>query len=614
MSRSSDSRLGRTAQRLLGALTKVRDAGGVMSAAGAAWRMIHREGWRGAARRIGSMSREAARYPQWVAEYDTPDQAALELLRQQLQRAGVDTLISVVVPVYNAPERYLREMIDSVLRQAYSNWELCVADDASTAPHVRTVLDEYARRDTRIRVAYRTANGHISEASNSALELAHGRFIALLDHDDVLPPHALAVVAKYIHAHPDARLFYSDEDKLSEDGRRHTPHFKPDWDPELILQYNVFSHLGVYETALVRKVGGFRRGLEGSQDHDLLLRCVRAAGDRAVVHIPHVLYHWRTIEGSTAVSADEKPYALVASIRAVTDHLREAHLDAEVVAPQADFPFVGIRYRLPAKLPSVHALVVHTGDARALRRCVQSLLDCTAYENLQISVVDAPRDLAISFASVGMIDSTSRAGAMGVRLNDIVHRLDTPYVCFIDERVEFTDRLWLDELMRCAARSSVSAAGPSLWQADGSLYGGAIVLTSDDGGVPLHAGVGRRSAGYFGRAIVTQTVSALPWHCAVARRADFLAAGGFDPQANDGFARHIALSLRIARHETRSLFVPRARVTIHRLRSQGASFDEVPASPVLTRDRAYNPNLALTQADRSAGFDLSFPPRIERFE
>ncbi|MFM0051918.1 glycosyltransferase family 2 protein [Caballeronia grimmiae] len=572
---------------------------------------------RGAARRIGGMSREAARYPQWIAAYDAPDVASMTTLTRQLADAGIDTLISVVVPVFNTPERYLREMIESVLRQPYPHWELCIADDASTAQHVRAVLSEYVLRDARIRVMYRPANGHISEASNSALQLARGRFVALLDHDDVLPPHALGVVAKYIQAHPEGRLFYSDEDKLSGDGRRHTPHFKPDWDPELILQYNVFSHLGVYETQLMRDVGGFRRGLEGSQDHDLLLRCVRLAGDAAVVHIPHVLYHWRTIEGSTAVSVEEKPYAVMATVRAISDHLRETETNATVVAPQADFPFVRIDYGLPAVPPAVHILIAHGGDMDALRRCVTSIVSRTRYAKLRLSVVAG--------AACGFSGDTQEALTQLVALlpgasivesaDDIVYRVNDAYICFVDERVEVTDSSWLDELMKLACREDVGVVGASLWQPDGNLYAGGLVLVSQDSGVPIHAGVTRGGAGYFGRAMLTQTVSAVSLSCAVISRSDLIAAGGFDRTGNENFSRDVSLCRRVAQSGLRNVFVPRAGVTIHAhlaARGDGPAFERSPAD--LVNDRAYNPNLALGGPASGATFGLAFPPRIGPFE
>ncbi|KNH09931.1 Glycosyl transferase, group 2 family protein [Candidatus Burkholderia brachyanthoides] len=602
-----DKHLLQAGQCLHGAFTKMRNTGGLTSAVRATLRIIRREGFGGAASRIGRMTREAVRYPQWIDAYDTPDDAALTTFSLELAHAGIDTLISVSVPVYNTPERHLRDMIESVLGQNYPHWELCIADDASTAPHVRIVLEEFARRDARIRVTYRQVNGHISEATNSALELARGSFVALLDHDDILPPHALGMVAKYIRAYPDARLFYSDEDKLSEDGCRHTPHFKPDWDPELILQYNMFSHLGVFETRLMRAVGGFRRGFEGSQDHDLILRCVSVAGDAAVIHIPHVLYHWRTIAGSTAVSVDEKPYSVVASLRAVADHLHEKAADATTIAPQADFPFIRIGYRLPKTMPTVDVLIAHGGDGAALHRCVTSIVTHTAYPKLWLSIVaDASlTPLAESFQNVRVIASEDAS------LDAIVGRLDHDYVCFVDEHVEVTDAAWLDELMKHATRKEIGAVGASLWQPDGKLYGGGLVLTSPDSAVPIHAGITRRSAGYFGRAMLTQSVSALSWSCAVVRRNLLLDTGCLAFAANGHFGRDVALSQRIARRGLRNVFVPRAGVTIH---NRECRFGEAHQPATLMRDPAYNPNLALCSRDQCATFDLAFPPRIELFE
>ncbi|MEX2045483.1 MAG: glycosyltransferase, partial [Opitutus sp.] len=192
------------------------------------------------------------------------------------------------MPVYDTPEKWLVAAIESVRRQLYDNWELCIADDASKQPHVRKILSRYQRKDPRIKVAFRETNGHISAASNSALALAHGEFIALLDHDDVLRPHALACVALELDAHPDADLIYSDEDKIDENGRRYEPYFKPDWNPDLFLAQNCISHLGVFRTSLVRDIGAFRVGYEGSQDWDLALRIVERTTAGRIRHIPKI--------------------------------------------------------------------------------------------------------------------------------------------------------------------------------------------------------------------------------------------------------------------------------------------------------------------------------------
>jgi glycosyltransferase involved in cell wall biosynthesis len=230
-------------------------------------------------------------------------------------------LISVLMPVYNPDPVHLAAALDSVLGQIYPHWELCIADDASTDPAVQRMLADYAGRDRRIRLVTRPVNGHISAASNSALELATGEFTALLDHDDLLPAHALYRVAAELGHHGETDLIYSDEDKVDDDGRRHEPHFKSDWNPELFLSQNMISHLGVYRTELMRRAGGFRLGFEGSQDWDLALRVAELGTPARIRHIPHILYHWRVYRTSGSFSTDHAAKAAEAGRRAVAEHL-----------------------------------------------------------------------------------------------------------------------------------------------------------------------------------------------------------------------------------------------------------------------------------------------------
>jgi O-antigen biosynthesis protein len=199
-------------------------------------------------------------------------------------------LISVVMPVYETPEVYLRAAIDSVRQQLYPHWELCISGDASTSWHVKHVLEHYCSIDARSKVYYRSENGHISAASNSALALAEGSFVALLDHDDALPEHALYVVAAVLDSDPEIDLIYSDEDKIDANGQRYDPHFKSDWNPDLMLSQNMFSRLCVYRHRLIEKIGGFRCGYEGSQDYDLVLRTQSLTTPSRIRHIPHILY------------------------------------------------------------------------------------------------------------------------------------------------------------------------------------------------------------------------------------------------------------------------------------------------------------------------------------
>ncbi|WP_172682678.1 glycosyltransferase family 2 protein [Verrucomicrobium spinosum] len=248
-------------------------------------------------------------YETWVHHYDTIHADDLVKLRQTGAALTDGPLISVLLPVYNTPLRWLKRVIETVLGQAYPKWELCIADDASPDPQVRKTIESYAAGDPRIKVVFRPSNGHIVAATNSALELATGSFVALLDHDDELRPHALLEMAREIMGNPEAALIYSDEDHLDEAGVRYAPYFKPDFNYDLLLSQNCVCHLGVYRADLVRQLGGFRAGTEGAQDWDLALRVFEAVGRDRIHHIPKILYHWRSIEGSTARGVSEKSYA-----------------------------------------------------------------------------------------------------------------------------------------------------------------------------------------------------------------------------------------------------------------------------------------------------------------
>ncbi|MWC27304.1 glycosyltransferase family 2 protein [Paenibacillus sp. MMS18-CY102] len=241
-------------------------------------------------------------YDKWI---ERNEQFDLEKAECEINTFLQKPLISIILPVYNIKEVYLRECVESVLNQVYPYWELCIADDCSTLPHIRHVLDEFASKDSRIRVTYRMQNGHISACSNTAIDQARGDFIAFLDHDDLLTVNAIYEVVKSINNDPNVDLLFSNEDKWI-NGRRERPFFKRKWGRELLRQMNFVCHLSVYRTSLVKELGGLKVGLEGAQDWDLALR-VMAKTDR-IHHIPKVLYHWRVIEGSTSSGEGEKPY------------------------------------------------------------------------------------------------------------------------------------------------------------------------------------------------------------------------------------------------------------------------------------------------------------------
>ena len=311
-------------------------------------------------------------YSKWIVRYDTLSDDSRTTVRARIDRFTHKPLISVLMPVYNPSLKMLEDAIRSVQNQLYPNWELCIADDASTEAGVCSLLQHYAKSDSRIKVVFRGKNGHISAASNSALNLVCGDYTALLDHDDLLSEHALFWLADAILAHPLAGLIYSDEDKIDESGQRYEPYFKPDWNPDLFLSQNMINHLAAYRTDLVKNLGGFREGYEGAQDYDLALRCIEQLAPQEIVHIPRVLYHWRSHAGSTALGGSEKSYAGLAGERALNDHFARIKVSAK--AELLDSGYYRTRYNLPPSAPWVSLIIPTRNGLHLIKPCIESIL------------------------------------------------------------------------------------------------------------------------------------------------------------------------------------------------------------------------------------------------
>lgn len=272
---------------------------------------------------------ERAAYRQWVAENDTVGETQKRDLIEAYGQLKSRPLVSVIMPVYNAPLPWLDQAIESVRQQVYQDWELCIADDCSSDPQIRPYLQKKASEDSRIKLEFRDVNGHISAASNSAISRATGEFLAFMDQDDLIPPQALLEVALCISRNPGAAFIYTDEDKIDEHNQREAPTRKTAWSPGMLDTLNRVSHLVVYRKDLVLAVGGLRVGYEGAQDHDLALRCAEKTDARHIVHIPKILYHWRSHSNSTAQVRLSKPYAVTARRKALAEHaLRQAERNA----------------------------------------------------------------------------------------------------------------------------------------------------------------------------------------------------------------------------------------------------------------------------------------------
>lgn len=567
-------------------------------------------------------------YPDWIAAYAEPDVARRQAMSEACRVFQRQPVISLITPVYNPPEKYLRAAIESVLGQIYPHWELCLADDASSAPHVRNVLEEYRLRDPRIKVVYREQNGHISAASNSALTIASGEFIALFDHDDTLTPDALFWVVKELNDHPDTALIYSDEDKLDLQGVPINPYFKCDWNYDLFLSHNLITHLGVYRMDVVTAIGGFREGFEGAQDYDLALRFLERIDARQIRHIPRVLYHWRMLPGSTAMGAEEKDYAADRARLAIEEHLSRCNVAASVETIR-DMATQRVRYRLPEILPLVSIIIPTRNAEKLVRQCLTSIRQKTSYSNFEILLVDNGSDDMEALAYFGTLHDLGQVRLIKdprpfnfSRINNDAAKLARgEYLVFLNNDIEVISPDWLSELVSQAQRPGVGAVGARLWYPNDTIQHAGLILVA---GLAGHAHLGRMRGdhGYFGRASLVQAFSAVTGACLCIRTQLFVEAGGFDELLAVAF-NDVDFCLRLHSKGLRNLYTPYAELYHHESATRG--YEDTPEKMIrfkqeaqilqerwmslLVNDPCYNPNLTLS----GEPFTLAWPPRIQMY-
>jgi glycosyltransferase involved in cell wall biosynthesis len=571
-------------------------------------------------------------YRDWVAQCDALSDDDRARIRAHVDAMPAKPLISVVLPVYNPEPKFLDAAIQSVLRQLYPRWELCIADDASTRAGVRDVIERHRKGDPRIKVVYRKTNGHICQATNSALALAHGEVVALLDHDDVLAEHALYWIAAELEQHPDADVIYSDSDLIDDSGRRFAPYFKSDFNLELMLGHNMVSHLGVYRRALVERLGGMRLGLEGSQDYDLLLRTYAASKPERVRHIPAVLYHWRRSDDAPSYSATSLDRCIRAAHRAVGDFLRERGIAAGVApAPQARH-FQRIVYHLPDPAPKVSVIIPTRNGADLLGPCIDSLLDLTDYPSLEVVIVDNDSDDPQTLALLGEL-----AKRPGIRIvphpgafnyaainNRAVAATEAPVLALLNNDVEITHPEWLREMVARALQPDVAAVGAKLFYPSGTIQHAGVVLGLGVDRIAGHpyADAPRDTAGSFGDILLAREVSAVTAACMVIRRSVFAEVGGFD-EANLAVAYNdVDLCLRLRERGYRNIVTPFAEMMHRGSASRGADKTEAQRERLrgeidymrqrwgdaLLHDPYFSPNFSLDQAVP----DFARPPRVSK--
>jgi O-antigen biosynthesis protein len=572
--------------------------------------------------------KHAREYADWIGQFDTLTETMRAGLRRELRLLPRQPLISIILPVYNPDLHFLEAAIDSVRHQIYERWELCIADDASTDPKVRPFLEQIARSDRRVKLVLRESNGHIPACSNSALEMATGEMCALLDQDDLFAENALALVALELARHPDAGLIYSDEDKVDEAGQRSNPFFKSDWNPELFLGQNYINHLGVYRTELLRRIGGFRQGFEGSQDYDLALRCVELLEPTQVRHIPKILYHWRAVAGSLAAVPDAKPYAKHAARRAIADYLRRKEQAARVVRCPENIESHRAIYEVPTPASLVSVIIPTRDRADLLELCVKSIRERTDYAPVEIIIVDnasvevETHDLLSRFETQETARVLRDDGAFNYsRLNNLGSaQARGEILLFLNNDIEVENRGWLTEMVSHAARPQVGAVGARLWYPDGTLQHGGVVLGM--GGLANHAfpRIPRGHPGYYNRAFLQQDCSAVTGACMAVRKKLFQKFSGFDEVDLGVNFSDIDLCLRLRAAGYEIVWTPYANLIHRESASRGhqrteeqqtqflreANYMREKWGAELLNDPFYNPNFTLNPP----GFEIAFPPRL----
>jgi glycosyltransferase involved in cell wall biosynthesis len=473
-------------------------------------------------------------YQKWIAKNTLSDLDIREA-RKQIAKWRFCPKFSVIMPVYNVEAKWLETAIESVRNQIYLNWELCIADDASSKPHIRSILTRYSQLDPRIKVVFRTENGNISVASNSALELATGDYIAFLDHDDELAIDALFENAKLINQHPEADFIYSDEDKIDTKGKRLDPFFKPDWSPEYFHACMYTCHLGVYRTTLIREIGGFRNDYNGSQDYDLGLRIVEKT--KNIYHIPKILYHWRIIPASAASGEKAKPWAYIAACKALEGMLERSPYPGRVEETSRT-GFYRVRRDIIGQplvsiiIPSAGKIIdTPNGSLCLLENCISSIKRLSTYHNFEIIVVDGydiPQSTIEKIASDNVqLVRCAEPFNFSMRINRGAAKAKGEFLLLLNDDTQIITPDWLESMIELAQQKEIGAVGAKLLSPDGKIQHVGVVILN---GSPCHVfyGFDSEHPGYYCSNIVNRNCLAVTAACLMMRQDVFQNLEGLD--------------------------------------------------------------------------------------
>ena len=553
---------------------------------------------------------EEVPYGPWYEAY-VPDE---ETLNRQRKRKFLNApLISVVVPAYHTSPLFLRQMLDSLVAQTYGGWELCIANGSPDDKEMEAVLEEYEKRDSRIRHENLKENLGIAENTNAAFRMVKGEFIGLLDHDDLLAPNALYEIALALEKNPEADVVYTDEDKVTTDLKEHfQPHLKPDFNLDLLRSNNYICHFFTVRREIVEQVGGFRKEFDGAQDYDFIFRCTEEA--RKILHIPEILYHWRTHKESTADNPASKMYAFEAGKRAIEAHLKRTGTDGEV-SHTPDLGFYRVKYPVKGE-PLISIIIPNKDEKESLEACLKSIWEKTTYKNYEIIVVEN------NSTSDEIFQYYKEISQKGVRLlrwkkefnysainNFGAAHAKGEFLLFLNNDVTVITPDWLTELAGLCQRKEVGAAGVKLLYPDNTIQHAGCVIGI--GGIAGHMFVDMPAnrTGYLHKASLLQDMSAVTAACMIMKKQVFDQVGGFTEELAVAF-NDVDLCLKINKAGSLVVYDPYVQLYHMESKTRGAEDSKEKVRRFQTEieymrchwldilkngDPYYNKNLSLTK-------------------
>ncbi len=456
-----------------------------------------------------------------------------DLKKQCTENFPYSPKISIIVPLYNTFPKYLKELFISVIQQTYADWELCVVDGSNIESAKRERILKRYRKDPRVKYK-KIKNKGISLNSNEAIAMATGEFVTFLDHDDLLAPFSLYEFVHAMNKNPEADLLYSDEDHLSIENKRILPYFKPDFNKELLRSTNYICHQVMVRKTVGDKIGWLRKGTDGAQDHDFLLRVIDET-DR-IVRIPKILYHWREIPGSAAYDMNSKLYAFEAGKKAIQDHLSRNGIDGWVTDGHG-LGYYRVFYRLK-DTPLVSIIIPNKNNREILEKCVGSILNISTYRNFEILIVENgsadhgildyyrileqdPHIRVICWEKPFNYASINNFGAAHAK---------GEFLLFLNNDIEIINADWLERMLEHFVKPEVGIVGAKLYFPNQIIQHGGFILGIRGFGSHSHIGYPKNSFGYFGRLITVQNYAAVTGACLMTRRHVFDEVNGFDEQ------------------------------------------------------------------------------------